>query len=116
MQRLIDAFRNSMRALSRLARSEKAVQQELVLLMLALPLAWWLAGSWPVYLMLVGSLLLLLLVEVLNTAIESACNAVTRDFNRDIQLAKDCGSLAVLIGIILTGTVWLTVLWQRLAG
>lgn len=115
MQRLIGALRNSLRALSRLARSEKAVQQELILLGLALPVGWWLADSWPIYLALIGSLLLLILVEVLNTAIESACNAVTRDFNRDIQLAKDCGSLAVLIGILLTGAVWLTVLWQRFA-
>lgn len=116
MQRLIDAFRNSMRALSRLARSETAVRQELVLLALAVPVAWWLADTWPVYLMLIGSVLLLILVEVLNTAVESACNAITRDFNRDIQLAKDCGSLAVLIAIVLTATAWLSVIWQRFAG
>ena len=76
---------------------------------------WWLARSWPVYAMLVGSLMFLILVEVLNTAVEATCNAVTREFDRDIQLAKDCGSLAVLIAILMTATVWVSVLAQRLA-
>jgi diacylglycerol kinase (ATP) len=44
--------------------------------------------------------------EVLNTRIEAACDAVSREFNIDIQLAKDCGSLAVLISIVLAGGVW----------
>ena len=115
MQRLIGAFRNSLRALGRLARSEAAVQLELSLLVIALPVGWLVAGSWPTYALLIGSVLFLILVEVLNTAVEAACDAVSREFDVDIQLAKDCGSLAVLIAILLTATVWLTVSWQRFA-
>ena len=116
MKRLIDAFGNSVRAFRRLAGGEAAFRQELALLALALPLGWFLATSWGGYALLVGAVLALILVEVLNTAVEAACNAVSREFDRDIQLAKDCGSLAVLIAIVLTGGVWLVAAGQRLAG
>lgn len=116
LERLIKAFENSMRALNRLARTEKAVQQELILLVLSVPVAWFLATSWTGFALLVGAVLFLLLIEVLNTGIEAACNAVSRDFNIDIQLAKDCGSLAVLIAILLTGSVWLLAIAGRLWG
>ena len=116
MDRIIKAFSNSVRALDRLARSEKAVQQELVLLLLALPVGWFVAQSWAGYALLVGAVLFLLLVEVLNTAIEAACNAVSREFNIDIQLAKDCGSLAVLIAAIIAGGIWLLAIVGRFWG
>lgn len=116
MQRLVHAFRNSVRAFRRLAAGEAAFRQELALLVLALPLGWLLATSWRGYALLVGAVLLLMLVEVLNTGIEAACNAVSREFNADIQLAKDCGSLAVLIAIVLAAGVWIVALAGRLAG
>ena len=47
-----------------------------------------------------------MMVEVLNTGIEAACDAISREFHIDIQLAKDCGSLAVLISVILVAGVW----------
>ncbi len=106
MERLIKAWENSLRAFRRLATSEKAFQQELVLLAAALPVAWFLSTSWRGYSLLVCSILLLIIVEVLNTGIEAACDAVSREFDIDIQLAKDCGSLAVLISILLALIVW----------
>jgi diacylglycerol kinase (ATP) len=116
MQRLISAFRNSVRAFCRLIRHETAFQQEILLLAIAVPLAWFVASSWRGYALLVGAVLLLLMVEVLNTGIEAACDAVSREFNIDIQLAKDCGSLAVLISIVLAGGVWGIAIIERYAG
>lgn len=116
MQRLIHAFRNSLRALGRLLATEKAFQQEIILLVAALPLAWFLSDGWRGYSLLVGSLLLLIIVEVLNTGIEAACDAFSREFNTDIQLAKDCGSLAVLISIIMAAGVWLLAIAEKIAG
>ena len=116
MNRLIKAFRNSMRAFARLAGGEKAFQQELVLLLLALPLGWLLAPTWRGYALLVGAVLFLIVVEVLNTGIEAACDAVSRDFRPEIQLAKDCGSLAVLVSILLVAGIWLLAIVERLAG
>ena len=116
MKRLIEAFRNSVRAFRRLAAGETAFQQELILLLLALPVGWFLSVSWHGYALLVGAVLVLILVEVLNTAVEAACDAVSREFRPEIQLAKDCGSLAVLIAILLTAGVWGLALVERLAG
>ncbi len=110
MLRIYKAFLNSVRALNYLARNEKAVQQELILFILAVPLALILAPSWLAFLLMMGSILFLIMVEVINTAIEACCNAVTRDFRKDIQISKDCGSLAVLIGIIFAAATWIYIL------
>lgn len=106
MQRLITAFFNSARAFRRLAASEKAFQQELLVLILSLPIGWFVASSWSNFALLIGALLALIMVEVLNTGIEAVCDAVTPEFNEHIQLAKDCGSLAVLIAAVIAAGVW----------
>ncbi|MGB3386487.1 MAG: diacylglycerol kinase [Pseudaminobacter sp.] len=116
MERLIKAFHNSVRAFSRLIRHETAFQQEMILLTLAIPAAWFIAPTWRGYALLLGAVLLLILVEVLNTGIEAACDAVSREFNIDIQLAKDCGSLAVLVSIIIAAGIWGLAIIERLAG
>ncbi|MCR5859244.1 diacylglycerol kinase [Mesorhizobium sp. J428] len=116
MKRLLNAFRNSLRAFGRLIRTEKAFQQEVVLLLAALPAAWFLSQSWWGFALLIGAILLLIIVEVLNTGIEAACDAFSREFNTDIQLAKDCGSLAVLISIVMAGGVWLLAVAEKIAG
>ena len=115
MERIVSAFWNSMRALRRLSLSEKAFQQELLLLALAIPAAWFVATSWAGYALLIGVILVLIMVEVLNTGIEAACDAFSREFNVEIQLAKDCGSLAVLIAIILVVGVWSFAVAERVA-
>ena len=116
MERLVKAFINSVRAFKRLALTEKAFQQELLLFLMAVPVAWFVADSWRGYALLLGSILVLMIVEVLNTAIEAACDALTREFNPEIQLAKDCGSLAVLLAVALVVGVWGLAIVDRLAG
>ncbi|BCH24659.1 diacylglycerol kinase [Mesorhizobium sp. L-8-10] len=116
MERLIKAFQNSVRAFGKLIRTEKAFQQEIALLVLALPLGWFIADSWRGFALLIGSILLLIMVEVLNTGIEATCDAISREFNIDIQLAKDCGSLAVLISIVIALGVWGIALVERFVG
>jgi len=106
MQRIFLAFINSMRALKYLAGNEKAVQQEMVLFLISLPVAFFLAPTWLAFLLMTGSILFLMMVEILNTGIEATCDAVSRDFHKEIQIAKDCGSLAVLIAIIFVVATW----------
>lgn len=113
MRRLIAATLNSGRAFRRLIKGEAAFQQEMMLFAAAVPAGWWIAGDWRGYALLLGSILMLILVEVLNTAVEAACNAVTREFRPEIQLAKDCGSLAVAIAVLLAAGVWLLALLER---
>ncbi|TIU93981.1 MAG: diacylglycerol kinase, partial [Mesorhizobium sp.] len=72
--------------------------------------------SWRGYALLIGAVLLMILVEVLNTGIEAACDAISREFHIDIQLAKDCGSLAVLISIVIAGAVWGIAIIERIIG
>lgn len=116
MERLIKAFENSVRAFGRLIQSEKAFQQEIILLAASLPVGWFVATTWRGYAALIGIILVVLLVEVLNTGIEAACDAFSREFNVNIQLAKDCGSLAVLISILLAAGVWGIALVERITG
>jgi diacylglycerol kinase (ATP) len=116
MERLIKAWQNSVRAFGKLMRSETAFQQELMLLVVSLPLGWFLSTTWRDYALLIGSILVLIMVEVLNTGIEASCDAVSKEFDIDIQLAKDCGSLAVLISIVIAAGVWLLAILDRVAG
>lgn len=116
MQRLIFATLNSVRAFRLLIRHEAAFRQEIILFVLAIPAGWYLSGGWRGYGLLLASLILLIIVEVLNTAIEATCNALSREFNRDIQIAKDCGSLAVACAIVLAAGVWGLALWDKMAG
>jgi diacylglycerol kinase (ATP) len=115
LDRIIKAFHNSAAAWRHLIASEKAIQQEAVLLAAALPLGWFIAADARSYLMLTGSVILVLIVEVLNTGLEAACDAFTREFHADIKIAKDCGSLAVLLSILLAAGVWGVALWERSA-
>ena len=106
MERLWKALLNSLRAWRRLISGEAAFRQEVVMLAVALPLAWFLAKDWNSYAMLILSIIFLITVEVLNTAIEATCNAITREFSKDIQHAKDCGSLAVLLALVIVLVIW----------
>lgn len=116
MERLIGAWQNSLRAFRKLSMSETAFQQELALLVAAIPAAWFLSTSWRGYWLLVGAILLLIMVEVLNCGIEATCDAVSREFHADIQLAKDCGSLAVLIAVVIALIVWGLAIVETLSG
>jgi diacylglycerol kinase (ATP) len=107
MERLVSAFGNSARALKTTARNEAAVKQELIVIAIAVPVAAWLASTALQFVVLVGALVFVLIVEVLNTGIEKACDAVSPDFDANIRIAKDCGSLAVLLSILLAASVWL---------
>jgi diacylglycerol kinase (ATP) len=101
------ATRNSWNGLVSAARGETAFQQELVVLVLAIPLAFVIAeGAWR-RLALIGVLVVLLVVELLNTAIEKLADQVTRETHPAIGRVKDMGSAAVGLALLLAGAVWL---------
>lgn len=106
MHRLYRAFINSYHALKYLLCHEKAVQQESIVFIISLPVAFFLARSGIEFLILVFSVLFVLIIEIINTAIEAVCDAVTRDYRQEIKIAKDSGSLAVLISIIMALSIW----------
>jgi diacylglycerol kinase (ATP) len=104
---------NTWNGLNFAARSEQAVREELVALLASLPLAW-VIGTTPIRRVeLVGVLLLLLSVELLNTAIEKLADRLTLDHDPQIGHVKDMGSAAVGFAIALAGLVWLVSLAER---
>lgn len=113
MKRLYLAFFNSLRGLGWAWRFETAVRQELLLLAFAVPLAAVVAKSVFVFVALVSAVLLLLAIELLNTAIEKLSDHVTPERHIQIGIVKDLGSAAVFMGLVLNALVWGAALWVR---
>jgi diacylglycerol kinase (ATP) len=111
---LLRATINSWHGLIAAARSEASFRQELAALLLALPLAFLVAETAWKRLLLIAVVLLLLLVELLNTAIEKLADRVSRDSNPEIGRVKDMGSAAVGLMIVIAGLCWLLALAERL--
>jgi diacylglycerol kinase (ATP) len=104
---LTNAFGNSMRGLSLALRSERAVRQEAVVLAVAVPAAALLANTLWIAVALIGVVLLVLCVELLNTAIEKLCDHVTPTRHAEIGAIKDVASAAALCSQALGVLVWL---------
>ena len=114
MKRIYSAAKNSWRGIVDGVRTEAAVREETVLLVLALPLGFFIAPSMSWYVAMIGSLLTVLAIEFLNTAIEKLSDHVTPEHHYDIGRIKDFGSSAVFCGLALVGLVWLAALAVRL--
>jgi diacylglycerol kinase (ATP) len=112
--RLLHATRNTWHGLCAAARSERAFRQEIVVLLLAVPLAFFLASDAWRRVALVGVILLVMVVELLNTALEKLCDQVSPDTHSGIGRIKDMGSAAVGLSLIIAGLVWLVALGERL--
>lgn len=91
-------------------KHEEAFRQEVFLLAVAIPLAIWLGDSGVEKALLIGSVLLLLLVEIINSAIEAVVDRFGGELHELSGRAKDMGSAAVFIAMVNVGMVWLFVL------
>ena len=114
MDRLLRATVNTWHGLIEAARSEQAFRQELVALVAAVPLAFVIADAMWKRLALIGAVVLLLVVELLNTAIEKLADRVSREVDPEIGRAKDMGSAAVGVMIAVAGVAWLLAVAERL--
>jgi diacylglycerol kinase (ATP) len=94
----------------RAAWSEAAFRLEACLAFVMLPLSFYIAGGWVEVALLAGSVLLVLVVELLNTAIEAAIDRIGPERHPLSKRAKDMGSAAVLLAVLLAGGIWLTAL------
>lgn len=97
----------------RSAWSEAAFRLEVFGAIVLLPASLWLARSWVEAALLVGSVLLVMIVELLNTGIEAAVDRVGPEWHALSKRAKDIGSAAVLLSALLCGGIWLAAMWQR---
>ena len=94
-------------------REEAAFRQELALAALVIPLALWLGHSGVERALLIAPMLLVLIVELLNSAIEATVDRIGFERHKLAGLAKDIGSAAVLMSFVLLTAVWLLLLLGR---
>jgi diacylglycerol kinase (ATP) len=111
--RLINAARYSRDGLVEAWRCEDAFRQEVVLAIVLIPLALALPVTAVEKILLIGAVLAVLVVELLNTAIEAAIDRDSLEIDALGKRAKDYGSAAVLIALLAAGGTWLAVLWSN---
>ena len=99
----------------RAAWGESAFRLEAKLAIVLVPLAFWLGQDWVQTALLAGSALLVLIVELLNSAVEAAIDRIGPEWHALSKRAKDMGSAAVLLAVLLAAGIWLAALWQHLA-
>ncbi|MGB7932368.1 MAG: diacylglycerol kinase [Gammaproteobacteria bacterium] len=97
-------------------KHEAAFRQEVLLSVILTPAAFWLGGSTVERLMLLGSCLIVLITELLNSAVEAAIDRISDDKHRLSARAKDLGSAAVFISLWLAGITWGLIGYDRLFG
>jgi diacylglycerol kinase (ATP) len=104
---------NSWHGLIAVTRSEQAFREELALLAIGIPLAFYLTADTGKRVALIGTIVLILIIELLNTAIEKLGDRITRDNDPAIKRVKDMGSAAILLSLSLAGAVWLWIAAER---
>lgn len=114
LQRLVAATGYSAAGLRAAWRHEEAFRQEVALVLVLLPVALWLGQSGLERALLVGSCLLVIVVELLNSAVEAVVDRVGHDLHELSARAKDLGSAAVLISLLLAAVVWSGIAFDRL--
>jgi diacylglycerol kinase (ATP) len=111
--RIIAACRHTIGGLREGASTEAAIKQEIAIALVALPLSFVVATNLWVWVALVGSLLLLLATEFLNTAIERLCNHIQPEKHDAIRVTKDLASAGVFFAIALVALIWIAALFAR---
>lgn len=114
MLRLWRATINTRNGLVFAVRSEQAVREELVALVISLPLAWVIGTSAMRRIELVAAVAMVLVVELLNTAIEKLSDRLTTDHDLQIGRVKDMGSAAVGVALVTAGLFWLFSIAERM--
>lgn len=110
LKRLVNATRYSIAGLAAAARHEDAFRQELLLATVLVPLGLWLGEGGVERALLVGSVLMVLVVELLNSAVETTVDRVSLEDHKLAGRAKDLGSAAVMVALACAAAVWLLVL------
>jgi diacylglycerol kinase (ATP) len=109
VRRILAAIQYSFSGLAAAARHEVAFRLELVMLAVLAPLALWLGETGVERALLVGCLILVLIVELLNSAIEATVDRISFENHRLAKRAKDIGAAAVMLSLVNAGVVWLLI-------
>ena len=114
MLRFWRATINTRNGLAFAIRSEQAVREEIAALALSLPLAWLIGATTMRSVELIAAVVLVLVVELLNTAIEKLADRLTMDHDKQIGRVKDMGSAAVGVALLMAGAFWIIAIIERL--
>jgi diacylglycerol kinase (ATP) len=114
LDRILHAAGYSWAGLRAAYTGESAFRQETWLVIVATPLAFWLGRDWVQVALLLGALLIVLIVELLNSAVEAVVDRVSFELHPLSKRAKDIASAAVLLSLLLAGGVWGAALLQHL--
>jgi diacylglycerol kinase (ATP) len=112
LSRMVHAFGYSMAGL-RAGWGETAFRQEAIASAVLLPASLWLGRSWVESGLLAGAVILVMIVELLNTGIETAIDRIGPEWHDLSKRAKDMGSAAVLLSLLLCAALWGAALWSR---
>ena len=115
-RQILQAMRYSAQGLQAAFRYESSFRLEFYLFVLMAPLALWLGASAVERALMLGSLLLILVVELLNGAVEAIVDKTTPEYNELAGRSKDMGSAAVFLCMVNAGAVWSLILLPRYAG
>jgi len=113
LARIVDATYYSMQGLKACWLHEAAFRQNLALSIVLFFASFWVAASAVQWLLLVFPLLLLLIVELLNSAVENAVDRIGTDHHELSGRAKDASSAAVFVCLVLIGLCWIAIIWQN---
>lgn len=115
LTRIYKAAGYTVKGLTAAWNNEAAFRQESVVAVIAIILAFWLDVGAIARILLICSVVLVLIVEVINSAIEAVVDRIGSEFHALSGRAKDMGSAAVFLTILMALFVWITVLWQHVA-
>lgn len=113
LNRVMHATGYSMAGLRSAYTGESAFRQEAWLAIVLLPLSFWLGQTWAEVALLAGSVLLVLIVELLNSGIEAAVDRVSFELHDLSKRAKDLASAAVFVSLVLCVGIWAGAAWHR---
>ena len=113
MEALIKALNNTRAGFDHALRTERAVRQEAIALLMCIPLALIIgAGAWQ-RLAMIASIVIVIAIELLNTCAEKLCDHVTPERHPQIKVVKDMGSAAVFCALVVAAMIWLAALAER---
>ena len=113
LKRIYNAFFYSMAGLASAWKNEAAFRQETIVAIVLLPLAFWLGQSTSQIGLLILSIFIVLIVELLNSAVEAAIDRISDEHHALSKQAKDIASAAVFISLILFTVIWSLVIFER---
>lgn len=113
LRRIVNAAFYSWAGMRYAWRNEAAFRQEAILAVILIPIAFWVGADAVQRALLIGTCLIVLIVELLNSSIEAVVDRVGDEYHALSGSAKDLGSAAVLISLLLTVIVWGLVIYER---